>query len=48
MKIKFKIWRQANPNKKGEFKQYAMEDLHEDMSLLEALDHLNEELVEKK
>ena len=47
MKIKFKIWRQANAHKKGEFKQYAMEDLHEDMSLLEALDHLNEELVEK-
>ena len=47
MKIKFKIWRQASANKQGEFKQYAMEDLHEDMSLLEALDHLNEELVEK-
>lgn len=47
MKIKFKIWRQANAHKKGEFIQYAMEDLHEDMSLLEALDHLNEELVEK-
>ncbi len=47
MKIKFKIWRQASANKQGEFKQYAMEDLHEDMSLLEALDHLNEDLVEK-
>lgn len=47
MKINFKIWRQANAKKQGEFKQYAMEDLHEDMSLLEALDHLNEELVEK-
>lgn len=47
MKIKFKIWRQANAHKKGEFKQYAMDDVHEDMSLLEALDHLNENLVVK-
>ena len=47
MKIKFKIWRQANAIKKGEFKHYDVDDLHADMSLLEALDHLNEELVEK-
>lgn len=47
MKINFKIWRQANAKESGEFKEYTMNDLHEDMSLLEALDHLNENLVEK-
>ena len=47
MKINFKIWRQENNLKKGEFKQYNVEDLNVDMSLLEALDHLNESLIEK-
>lgn len=47
MKINFKIWRQNNSKQKGAFKEYAVNDLHEDMSLLEALDYLNESLVEK-
>lgn len=47
MKIIFKIWRQSNALKKGEFKLYKVEDLNVDMSLLEALDYLNESLVEK-
>lgn len=47
MKINFKIWRQNNSKSKGEFKFYPIDHLNEDMSLLEALDHLNEGLVEK-
>ena len=47
MKITFKIWRQDNPKRKGNFKEYIVDDLSEDMSFLEALDHLNEKLVLK-
>ncbi|MBT8271595.1 MAG: succinate dehydrogenase/fumarate reductase iron-sulfur subunit [Bacteroidia bacterium] len=47
MRVKFKIWRQDNPNAKGEFRLYEVDDLTEDMSFLEALDHLNERLVLK-
>jgi succinate dehydrogenase / fumarate reductase iron-sulfur subunit len=45
MKVTFRIWRQENPNEKGTFKNYEVDDLTEDMSFLEALDHLNEKLV---
>ncbi|MEL7118429.1 MAG: succinate dehydrogenase/fumarate reductase iron-sulfur subunit [Bacteroidota bacterium] len=47
MKINFKIWRQEGPNTKGGFKTYEVDGLTEDMSFLEALDHLNELLVLK-
>jgi len=47
MKIFFKIWRQDNPEAKGEFKTYEVDGLSEEMSFLEALDHLNEVLVLK-
>lgn len=47
MKLKFKIWRQDNSTSKGEFKIYEVPDLHHDMSLLEALDFLNEKLTTK-
>ena len=46
MKINFKIWRQDNSKAEGQFKNYEVQGLTEDMSLLEALDHLNEKLVE--
>ena len=45
MKVTFRIWRQDNPSVKGEFKDYEVNGLNEDMSFLEALDHLNEDLV---
>jgi len=45
MKVTFKIWRQDHPNTKGGFKLYEVDHLTEDMSFLEALDQLNEELV---
>ncbi len=45
MKVTFQIWRQKNAEEKGGFKNYEVNDLSEDMSFLEALDHLNEQLV---
>ena len=45
MKVIFRIWRQESANAKGGFKDYEVNDLTEDMSFLEALDHLNEQLV---
>lgn len=47
MKLNFKIWRQDNSLTEGKFKQYEVPNLHEDMSLLEALDFLNEDLVRR-
>ncbi len=47
MKIIFRIWRQNSGSEKGGFKEYEVNDLTEDMSFLEALDHLNEILVLK-
>lgn len=45
MKVNFKIWRQENEKSKGEFKDYCIDGIGEDMSLLEALDFLNEKIV---
>ncbi len=47
MKVTFKIWRQEGPKAKGTLREYQVNDLTEDMSFLEALDHLNELLVLK-
>ena len=47
MKVTFKIWRQENVNSKGELKTYETDGINEEMSFLEALDHLNESLVLK-
>jgi succinate dehydrogenase / fumarate reductase iron-sulfur subunit len=45
MKIIFRIWRQESPDSKGSLKEYEVDGLSEEMSFLEALDHLNEQLV---
>jgi len=45
MKVKLKIWRQKNPGQKGEFRIYETPDLNENMSFLEMLDVVNEELT---
>lgn len=45
MKVTFKIWRQESAEAKGGLKTYEVDGLSEDMSFLEALDHLNEKLV---
>ncbi|MBC7465184.1 MAG: succinate dehydrogenase/fumarate reductase iron-sulfur subunit [Bdellovibrio sp.] len=47
MKLTFKIWRQQNSETPGELKTYPVDNLNENMSLLEALDQLNESLVLK-
>ncbi len=47
MKINLKIWRQKNSQAKGEFKTYTLDDVSPDMSFLEMLDVLNEDLIKK-
>jgi succinate dehydrogenase / fumarate reductase iron-sulfur subunit len=45
MKLTLKIWRQAGPKDKGELVTYHLDDISPDMSFLEMLDVLNEQLV---
>ena len=47
MKLTLKIWRQKNAKDKGEFKTYPIDGVEGDMSFLEMLDVLNEELINK-
>jgi succinate dehydrogenase / fumarate reductase iron-sulfur subunit len=47
MKLTLKIWRQKNPNEKGAFVRYSMDDVDPEMSILECLDVLNETLILK-
>lgn len=47
MKITLKIWRQKNKDTKGSFKTYPIDHVSPDMSFLEMLDVLNNELVSK-
>jgi len=42
--LTLKIWRQAGPKAKGEMVTYPVTDISEDMSFLEMLDVLNEQL----
>jgi succinate dehydrogenase / fumarate reductase iron-sulfur subunit len=45
MKLTLKIWRQKNPNEKGAFVGYPVDDVDPEMSMLECLDVLNETLI---
>ncbi|MCK9480370.1 MAG: succinate dehydrogenase/fumarate reductase iron-sulfur subunit [Bacteroidia bacterium] len=47
MKLTLKIWRQRNKNAHGEMKSYQVDNISDDMSFLEMIDVLNEDLVEK-
>ncbi|TAE69299.1 MAG: succinate dehydrogenase/fumarate reductase iron-sulfur subunit [Bacteroidetes bacterium] len=47
MKLTLKIWRQKNANDKGKMVEYKLNHVSEDMSFLEMLDVLNEELLHK-
>ncbi|WP_350284175.1 succinate dehydrogenase/fumarate reductase iron-sulfur subunit [uncultured Croceitalea sp.] len=47
MKIYLKIWRQKNAEAKGSMVEYTLEGVESDMSFLEMLDVLNEELISK-
>ena len=45
MKAIFRVWRQRGPRDAGGFVRYTVDDLSPEMTLLEALDRLNEALV---
>lgn len=47
MKLTLKIWRQENAKTKGAMKTYQMDGIDGDMSFLEMLDVLNEDLINK-
>lgn len=45
MNLKLKIWRQKNAQDKGHFFEFNAKDISEDMSFLEMMDVVNEQLV---
>jgi succinate dehydrogenase / fumarate reductase iron-sulfur subunit len=45
MRIHLKIWRQKNANDAGRFENYTVNNANSDMSFLELLDLLNEQLI---
>lgn len=47
MKLTLKIWRQANANAKGKMVDYVIDGIDGDMSFLEMMDILNEDLINK-
>jgi succinate dehydrogenase / fumarate reductase iron-sulfur subunit len=47
MRVTLKIWRQKNRNAKGKFVTYPVDNVNPDMSMLECLDVLNEQLIER-
>jgi len=47
MNLKLKIWRQKGPTDKGKMVDYQISDVSEDMSFLEMLDVLNDQLILK-
>ncbi len=47
LNLKLKIWRQKNPQSKGALKDYDLKGVSPDMSFLEMLDVLNQDLIKK-
>ncbi len=47
MKLNLKIWRQKDANTKGSMKDYTIDGIDGDMSFLEMMDVLNEDLISK-
>jgi succinate dehydrogenase / fumarate reductase iron-sulfur subunit len=47
MNLTLKIWRQANKNTRGQLVSYVLKDVSPDMSFLEMMDKLNNELIIK-
>ncbi len=47
MKFKLNVWRQKGPATPGAFVQYEVDDVLPEMSILEMLDHLNEQLTKR-
>ncbi len=47
MRLRLKIWRQPSRAASGKFVSYPMDNVNPDMSMLECLDVLNEQLIER-
>ena len=47
MKLTLQVWRQKNSQDKGQFSEYTADNVSPDMSFLEMLDMVNEQLIEK-
>jgi len=47
MTIHLRVWRQSDPNAKGNFEQYSLDTVNPHMSFLEMLDVLNEKLTKE-
>jgi succinate dehydrogenase / fumarate reductase iron-sulfur subunit len=47
MKLQLKIWRQNNSKENGKLVDYSLDNISDDMSFLEMMDVLNEELIAK-
>ena len=47
MNFKLRNWRQKNAGEKGSFAEYRATDVHPDMSFLEMLDGVNENLAQQ-
>src|SRR6476660_7084750 len=47
MKFTLHVWRQSGPNNKGQMKTYQATDVNPDMSFLELLDVVNQDLISK-
>ena len=47
MTLKLKIWRQSGPNDKGHFYEHEAKGIEGDMSFLEMIDIVNQELIKK-
>lgn len=47
MKIYLKVWRQAGPSASGKLVKFTVDDVSNDMSVLELLDRLNEDLIRR-
>ncbi|HPB96904.1 MAG TPA: hypothetical protein PKW66_13385 [Polyangiaceae bacterium] len=45
MELTLRVWRQAGPNAPGKFEDYQAKDVSPDMSFLEMLDFVNEDLI---
>ena len=47
MRFNLKVWRQKNANDKGKLVDYSIDNINSDMSFLEMVDVLNDNLVRK-
>ena len=47
MRIRLQIWRQASRDDSGHMDTYNLDGVNPDMSFLEMMDHLNEDLTKK-